>query len=203
MIVYVESNFLLEIAYLQEEHASCEAILELATDGGIRLRVPAFAIVEARMSHARQTKGRAEFHERLTRQIRELARSKPYSDVPARSRELISALIDGVEDERRRLDNGIDHLFRDGQILPTTADVLARASEDERELGLSPQDAVVYASVVVDIEASASVGKCFLNRNSKDFANPDIYAELGRGNCKLFTSFEDGLGYIRHALNRA
>ncbi|HEX8213826.1 MAG TPA: hypothetical protein VF584_26905 [Longimicrobium sp.] len=54
MIVYAESNFLLELAYLQEEHESCEEILALAESGRIRLLLPAFAVVEARMSGGRR-----------------------------------------------------------------------------------------------------------------------------------------------------
>ncbi|HEX8451174.1 MAG TPA: hypothetical protein VF647_03700 [Longimicrobium sp.] len=62
MIVYAESNFLLELAYLQEEHESCEEILALAESGRIRLLLPAFAVVEARMSVLRQARRRVEFN---------------------------------------------------------------------------------------------------------------------------------------------
>ena len=62
MIVYAEANFLLELAYLQEEHESCEEILALAESGRIRLLLPAFAVVEARMSVLRQARRRVEFN---------------------------------------------------------------------------------------------------------------------------------------------
>ena len=41
MIVYVETNFLLELAYLQERCASCDEILRLANTGAINLVLPA------------------------------------------------------------------------------------------------------------------------------------------------------------------
>jgi predicted nucleic acid-binding protein len=200
MIVYVESNFLLELAYMQEEHESCEQLLVLAEEQRIRLLLPAFCVAEARMSLARQTRERARFHDMLAQQIREISRSKPYSEVPSKTRDLISALIDSGEDERGRLDAALDRVMSFGQILPTSADVLRMAHAAETRFGLSPQDSVVYASVVGDFGNAPHASKCFLNRNSKDFADPDIYAELAKGNCKLLTSFVAGLGYINSSL---
>jgi predicted nucleic acid-binding protein len=199
MIVYVETNFLLELAYLQEEHESCEELLVLAEQERVRLLLPAFCVAEARMSLARQTRERARFHDTLEQQIRQISRSKPYSDVPARSIDLISALIVSGEEERRRLDEALERLMEFGWILPTTTDVLRDAHSAETRFGLSPQDSVVYASVTGDFLNDPGATRCFLNRNSKDFADPDIYAELALGNCKLLTSFVAGLGYVKHA----
>lgn len=46
MIVYVESNFVLEIALEQREASSAEAILGLAENGEIELAIPAVALAE-------------------------------------------------------------------------------------------------------------------------------------------------------------
>lgn len=43
MIVYVESNFVLELAFLQEECAQAEEISKLAESGEIQLAIPAFS----------------------------------------------------------------------------------------------------------------------------------------------------------------
>lgn len=198
MIVYVESNFLLELAYLQEEHEACEQFLLLAEQQRVQFLLPAFCVAEARMSLARQTRERARFHDPLAQQIRELSRSKPHSEVPARSRDLISALIDSGEAERARLDTALERVMQSGRVLPMTDAVLREAHAAEIRFGLSPQDSIVYASVVSDFGRDAGARKCFLNRNSKDFADPDIYAELAMGYCKLFTSFAAALGYVTH-----
>ena len=47
MIVFVESNFILEIAYLQEQHESCEELLALGEKAQIVLKLPAFSVIEA------------------------------------------------------------------------------------------------------------------------------------------------------------
>jgi len=83
MIVYVESNFILEIAHLREEHENCDRILNLSVTGEIQLVLPAF-----------------------------------------------------------------------------------------------------------------SVGEVYITRDSKDFANPDIVADLSKSDCELFTSFGEGYGFV-------
>ena len=63
MIVYLESNFVLELAYLQEEHESAEEILKLAEEDRIRLVLPAYSVGEPYDSWVRRSKQRTELHE--------------------------------------------------------------------------------------------------------------------------------------------
>jgi hypothetical protein len=44
VITYVESNFILELAFRQEDHQSCESLLQLAEVGSIQLVLPAFCV---------------------------------------------------------------------------------------------------------------------------------------------------------------
>jgi hypothetical protein len=101
MIVYVETNFVLELAYLQEEHPQCEAILDLASRGAITLLMPAFCGIEARMSQTQWNRSRAQFREGLARQLRELGRSQPYSSLQANTAALTRALFESGEQERQ------------------------------------------------------------------------------------------------------
>jgi len=55
VIVYVETNFLLEIAYQQDECESCREILALARQGRVALAVPAFSLIEARQTWLRSS----------------------------------------------------------------------------------------------------------------------------------------------------
>ena len=199
MTVFAETNFLLELAYQQEEHESCEEILALAEAGRIDLVVPAFCVVEARMARDRQAKQRTEFHNALERQIREISRSRPYADLPAKSRDLVSAFVESEEGERRRLREAVDRISAVGRFVPTTPEVLLQADRAESEADLTPPDAIVYASVLLQAGAEPGTPKCFLNRNSRDFMNPVVQKELGRGGCRLLFSFRDGLAFITHA----
>jgi hypothetical protein len=57
----------------------------------------------------------------------------------------------------------------------------------------------VLASVLRDARLGLTPS-CFLNRNTKDFDDPAIVAELARRQCKLIGHFDHGLGYIRSML---
>lgn len=46
MIVYVESNFILELVLAQEESISAERILQLVERDAIRLLFPSFSLME-------------------------------------------------------------------------------------------------------------------------------------------------------------
>ncbi len=61
MIVYVESNFVLELAFLQEEHESCDELITLAESHSIKLVVPAFSIVEPYDVLVRRSRQRQNF----------------------------------------------------------------------------------------------------------------------------------------------
>jgi hypothetical protein len=71
------------------------------------------------------------------------------------------------------------------------------AAECEFNYDLSPQDALVYASVVSHLRSSKPQQACFLNRNFKDFDSPDIVDALGQLNCRMIPSFAKGLDFIR------
>ena len=58
MNVYVESNFVLELALLQEQHASCEDILRLCEAGRMQLVIPAYSLAEPYETLVRRHKQR-------------------------------------------------------------------------------------------------------------------------------------------------
>lgn len=104
MIVYLESNFLLELAYLQETNASCEHLLQLAEARQIKVVVPAFCITESRMARRLRTAQRGNFNQSLQPVLRELARSEPFARIAEESKALVSALIESGEADANRLD---------------------------------------------------------------------------------------------------
>ncbi len=78
VIVYVETNFLLELAYLQERCESCDEILAFCQSARVSLVVPAFSIAEARRAWDDRLSERNSFQKQLAMLIRELARSEPF-----------------------------------------------------------------------------------------------------------------------------
>jgi len=201
VIIYAETNFLLEIAYQQDGCESCREIIALARQGKLSLVVPAFSLMEARQTWDRRSSEHNSLQNQLQPIIRQLARSQPFRTLTESSRELLSALAASGEDTRLRLEVAISALSAEATVLPLAADVVARARREELNLSLSPSDAVVYAAVISHLENAPPGPKCFLNRDSKGFADPSMANELSRFGCKVITSFERGLAFIRSELH--
>lgn len=199
MIVYVETNFLLELAYLQERCESCQEILRLAQTRNITLVLPAFSAAEARATWQRRASERREFQATLQKTIRQLARSEPFRDLSDKSRDLVSALVAGAEEIRERLEVVTETVETHGVVLPLTADTLTSARRYESAYSLAPPDALVLASIASHAAAAGDEPKCFVSQDAKGFANPTIYDELAGYHCKVIVNFADALAHIRHA----
>lgn len=175
MIVYVASNFLLEMAYVQGEHVSCDQIVTLSEKRKVVLALPALCLGEPYESWVRRSRNRRALLDQFVREIGELSRSQPYSTLLIESQGLTRTLIESGEAEKKRLDAVIDKVVDTAVLLPIDRDTIKAALRLQGERSLSPQDAIVYASVLSHMIGQPSETKCFLTKNSKDFANPDIY----------------------------
>lgn len=203
MTVYVESNFILEFAYLQEEYESCDRILKLAEAGKIQLVAPAFAIAEPFSAWVGRKRRRAELHQKLTSELREMGRSEPYADAHEEFQSITTALLVSGEDEKLRLDAAIKSFVKVAALIPIEGTTILSAIEIQQSRRLEPQDSIVYASVLSDLQNRNSDlqnrngdPKCFVTKNSKDFANPDITQDLANFQCELITKFGAAYGFV-------
>jgi predicted nucleic acid-binding protein len=196
MDIYAESNFVLELALLQEQHESCEKILALSTSGNSRLIIPAYCLMEPYETVARYGRTRADLSNKLAIEAKQLSRSKPYYPNQEALDQVSNLLMRSREEEKQRVGDTVNRIMKAAEIIDMTGDILAMAKRYEITPGLSPQDAVVYASVLAHLDLSKSVSSCFLNRNSKDFDDPDIQETLDGKGCKMLFSFDHGLGYV-------
>jgi hypothetical protein len=83
-------------------------------------------------------------------------------------------MIQSNEEERHRFIQCRDRFLQAGEIIALNAIILREAASYETTYDLTPQDAFVYASVITHLRHNLPEQACFLNRNSKDFDNPDI-----------------------------
>ncbi len=91
--------------------------------------------------------------------------------------------------EREGVRRTVSELIKTAEIIPLDSVILRSAADIEIDYGLSGQDAIVLASVLSHLETTKSAESCFLNRNSKDFDDPDIRERLDALNCKFFPRF--------------
>ena len=184
MIVYIESNFVLELALLQEEHRSCDSIVSLADSLTIDLAIPAFSLFEPYEVWRRRTGERTELYERLTQEMGQLARTEPYAKTVEDLGDPASILVRSGNEDKRRLDLTLGRILDCAVVIPLQGETLRDAIQFQGSLGLSPQDSVVYASVIAHLSVASPGPKCFLNRDRKDFSIPDVREELGRYDCR-------------------
>lgn len=203
MNVYVETNFVLELALLQEQHASCEALMDLARGERIRLIVPAFSLVEPYGTLTLRKVQRNRTRNELTPVLRELQRTRDYAQpVDAMGANLKRLFVDSADEELRRLAAVRALLPTVADVVPLDREVFDAATLYETQHELSAQDALVYASVLRHMREHRGGPSCFLNRNARDFDDPEITGELAELNCRMLAQFDAGLGYVRHVIGR-
>lgn len=196
MVVYVESNFVLEHALEREELDSCAGITHLASLGRITLVIPAFAFAEPYQALAVRSKLRARLRDELRTQVVEMARSKPHRDVPANFAALEASLIQSAQFEQDGFRQSSAELLHTAEVIPLDKAVLIAASAIQLELSLSGPDSIMLASVLTHLDNNKPTESCFLNRNARDFDDPVILEKLDRFNCRFFPRFTSAFEYI-------
>jgi predicted nucleic acid-binding protein len=199
LIVYVETNFILELAYLRSTSDNCQRLLELARDRRVQIVISSFALVEARLAWQRKVSHRNSLHSAVRSELKELARSRPLIEIPAQSQAFVAALIDSAQQDRGRLEAAVDSIITVATVTPTDPPIVMRAYEVEQRTGLSPQDALVYATVVSHLEHDLAGPKVFVTQNKQDFVV--VKEELARYDCKLLFKFDAVEGYVRSQIS--
>ena len=197
MNIYVETNFVLELVFEQEQFTSCEQILQLCDAGLAKLIIPAYSLAEPHEKLTRQSRRRKEFASRLEIELKQLSRTASYTYLLNNIQEIPGLLVESNQREKQRSIEYRDRLLKTGEAIALTADIIIEAADAEVIYDLSPQDALVYASVISHLRHDRPERSCFLNRNSKDFDSPDIVEELNQFNCKMIGRFDRGYNFIR------
>jgi hypothetical protein len=96
----------------------------------------------------------------------------------------------------------MDGIFKTAEVVPMDSDVLNQARGIQVALGMSMQDSIVLATVVAHLVMSKPTESCFLNRNTKDFDDPNVRDILEESGCRFFGGFDDALKYIEANLRR-
>src|SRR6266849_2706033 len=197
MIVYVESNFILEGALGQEESPSAESILLLAEKNSIELVFPGFALSEPFATVTQRDRDRRHLRTSFAEMLRQLQRSEPHKQLVSELQPIPIILTAIVKTEFDLLQSTVNRLLSIGKSIEIDGPSFRQALIYQSNLGLSPQDSIIYAAVLNDLhKRSFQEEKCYISRNWKDFRNPAIKTELELYNCRYAESFGDGLNLI-------
>jgi hypothetical protein len=138
----------------------------------------------------------------LQKHLSELGRSKTYREVSGNFSDLAALLITSAECERAGLQRATDGMLKAAEIIPLDSDVFYQASGIQVAFDMSVQDSIVLASIVSHLAATKPAESCFLNRNTKDFDDPNVREMLDEFGCRFFGRFDDGLHYIEARLRK-
>jgi hypothetical protein len=202
MIVYAETNYVLELALLQESHQVCEELLQMCERKALALVLPAYSLIEPYETLVRRKKARIQLQEQLDRELRQLDRTADYKSRLQDFQDVTSLLTGSIQEEFQRLEQTRARLLHGAEIISLTPEILSEASVQRAKLDMSAQDAVVYASILQHLIASQPSHSCFVNRNRKDFDAPDIVKELGDHGCKILFNFDRGKDYALSCLGQ-
>jgi predicted nucleic acid-binding protein len=196
MNIYVETNFILELVFEQEQCAICEKILGFFEAQKANLIIPTYSLAEPHKKLIRQAKERRKLQQSLDQELRELSRTKSYKNRLYSIENIKSLIVQSSQDASERFVKYREYILKIAEIIPLNANILLKAVSAEENYDLSPQDALVYVSVLKHLQNNKPDQACFLNRNSKDFKTPDIIDELKSLNCRLITQFNDGYDFL-------
>jgi predicted nucleic acid-binding protein len=197
MIVFVETNFFLELGLEQEQAAPAQLLLERARQGKCDLRFPAFSITEAITAFDRRRSDRGQVANAINKTVRKLKRSVRPTILTAQSLDVVAGLAQANSVEFNSLRHAILEALSVGRAIPADSDVLATAFKFVDSVSLSLQDAIVAASVIVDSSREeAATPKIFASCDVKAFDIDLIKDQFQHVNCKFLNSFKAVAGII-------
>lgn len=198
MTVYVESNFVLEIALGQNDATAAGLILQAAIREQVSIAIPSNALFEPFSTVNRRRDRRKTLRLELAREIGELERSEPHrQDVETMAQ--VPGLFLAIEEREKEL------LIRTIQMMVSTAAIIAIDARTYSEaVGFATafgfekmHDAIIFAAVRRDLIESARQGPHVFVTKDKDFAFPDVKNELERLDCRITFSFTAGAQLLR------
>ena len=199
MRVYAESNFVLEVVLEQEQHRACEELLGLAEGRAIELVLPAYALLEPHETIVRREMEGKELRRALELRRTQIQRT---ASLVAEAQLLQAAsdlLLRAAQEATKRFLDVRTRILDASRLIAIDGAALREASVLAVTFALELPDAVVLASVLTDAtERPAS--SIFLNRNTKDFDDPNLRASLRRVDCALIGSFDGGLARVKNTL---
>lgn len=196
MRLYVETNFLLEIALEQGEHAECSDLLAFCGDpnSGVRLAVPASAFFEAQSALRNKRRHVIEFSRAYDTHVSgQLSRIHGIAGVRTSYADLLAQLTVTLNAAESRFYAASDRIREIGEVLPTGAATIAAAQDGSS--GLAYEDALVYAA----IRSDASYGRMptYFVTTDSDFVN--VKQALAVDRCTMLRSFQIAVQVLRRA----
>ncbi|WP_129647325.1 hypothetical protein [Peristeroidobacter agariperforans] len=201
MMIFVETNFVIELAALQEEAEEAEEaelIVISAEKQELKLFIPAFSLTEPFETYARWRKQRNQTRNDFDRQLKQLARSQDYADLVQASQTISDVFSASAVAQTSRLRATLSRLIQCSTILPLNESVITRSIAAQDEFGLEPQDAVVFASVESGLETHQAEGsRIFITKDRSAFATEQVMEHFRNLQCDVIPAIGPAIGVVK------
>ena len=190
MIVYVESNFVLELALGRADAHSVRQLIEFSEGGTIELAIPTFSVVEPFLTLRKIDRDREQLLSRLSETLRESSRSELHREGVQAVSGLVSQLGGMEKREREALGATIRQVLAASRQLPISQGTISLSQQLQQDLGLDPPDSMVFASVLEDLGSSSGERRSvYVSQNFKDFGDPEVSRRLEELGCSYESTF--------------
>lgn len=191
MTVYVESNFILEIALGQREAATAASILQAAARQEFVLAIPSNALFEPFSTVNRRLERRNRPQKELAEIIGDLKRSEPHRDDVDALERALDLFLAIEERERERLNQTVQLVLDTATVIAIDARTYGEALDCATAFGFNKmQDALVFAAVRRDLNGRFRQGlDVFVTKDKSDFSFPTVKDVLDGLDCKIVYSF--------------
>lgn len=123
------------------------------------------------------------------REVNELARSDYYRDLARKAKIVVEPITESSRVYRASLHDAVASILRVATIIPLSARVMSHALTFPEDWKLSPQDAVIVASVELFMRERSDDLKLFANRNIRDFVRARVITHFRQCDCQILGSF--------------
>src|SRR5438876_4772693 len=151
MIVYIETNFVLEVALEQEQSSAANAIILLSETGKIKLAFPSFVLAESFERVRNEHSNRNNLHASLVKTLNQLQRSEPHKQIMFNLEPVISVLKDSHVRELDLLHSVFDKLLSVGECIEINVSGFRKALIYQNNLDLSPKDSIIYSTIIREL----------------------------------------------------
>lgn len=197
MIVFVESNFILEIALGQEQSEAAGRILELAERDSFDLAFPAFSVGEPFATLTQRRRRADKLTHELSDYLKDVGRSRPHREDVEQVSPTPEVLARFAERESEMLWGAMHRLLSNGMSLATDLDVFEAARGYQASHALSAQDSIVHASIIKHLRLhQATSPHMFVNKNWREFRTVNVVNELTGLRCRLVDRFDEAVALL-------
>jgi hypothetical protein len=161
------------------------------------LTVPAFAFAEPFWTLRQRGLKRKAFLDELAGEHSHLRRSRNQAGIADTVGQLIGQMEELEIDERLSLERLVNEMPGLCRVVALGADEMRESISIRMQTGLYMQDAIILASVLLDLGANPAPQHCaFVSRDRRAFSDPLIVDKLMELNCRYIPSFNDAVAFM-------